>query len=365
MHLATIAYDNVLKKHQVIFPPEQQDWFRQILRLIALTHDLGHPPFSHASEGVLPVGLEHEDFTEKVIKETIIGEYINEIGVIYTKKYGQEYNITPDLICDIYQGRVKDKNLIFLKKFMDSELDVDKMDYLLRDSLYCGVSYGKYDLDRLISSLTIYFQNGPRLAIDKGGMHVTEAFILARYFMFTQVYFHRTRRLYDLMLTNFLKEILPNGTYPDDINEFLSYNDNIVWELMVREKENSEWAQRIIHRDLISIVDESPPHSDDKDKKIYNMIGREIERECGKENIIIDSPSKLPHKIPTRVEVDDEKAIPIIRKISSLPTSLSDESEIIKNLTKPINIIRIYAKKDVYDKAKKIYEERQRDALGL
>lgn len=364
MHLASVAYDNVIKKHTGLFSKEYVDWQRQILRLIAITHDLGHAPFSHASEDVLPEGLEHEDFTEKIIKETKIAEYINEIGQIFVKSYGEEYNITPDLICDIYRGRIKDKNLIFLKKFMDSELDVDKMDYLLRDSLYCGVSYGKYDLERLISSLTIYQQNGPRLAIEKGGTHVTEAFILARYFMFTQVYFHRTRRLYDLMLTNFLKDTLPGGTYPADTEQYLLMNDDVIWSMMVKEQTNNEWAHRIVNRDLISLVDESPPHTDAKDKRYYNMIVKDIERECGKENIITDSASKLPHKIPSRVEVDDEKAIPVIRKNSAFPVSIGSESEIIQNLTKPINIIRIYAKKEVFEKAKEIYDEKQSDAMG-
>ena len=83
---------------------------------------------------------------------------------------------------------------------MDSELDCDKMDYLLRDSTFCGVNYGKYDVDRLISSLTIYVQDGcPRLAIKDGGVQVFEEFVLARYFMFIQVYFHRTRRYFDIM----------------------------------------------------------------------------------------------------------------------------------------------------------------------
>lgn len=88
------------------------------------------------------------------------------------EKYGPEYDITPELICDIYRGRLPGENseFTFLKSFMDSELDCDKMDYLLRDSLFCGVKYGNYDIERLLSSLTIYIQDGcPRLAIGSGG----------------------------------------------------------------------------------------------------------------------------------------------------------------------------------------------------
>lgn len=87
---------------------------------------------------------------------------------------------------------------------MDSELDCDKMDYLLRDSLYCGVNYGKYDVERLISCLTTYKKdNNIFLAIEKGGINAFEEFILARYFMFVQVYFHKTRRFLDKMLVEY------------------------------------------------------------------------------------------------------------------------------------------------------------------
>lgn len=124
-------------------------------------------------------------------------------------------------------------------KIMDSELDIDKMDYLLRDSLYCDVTYGKYDLERLVTSLTIFQPNSPRLAIKKGGMHAVEAFILVRYFMFMQVYFHKLRRLYDLMLSKFIREVMPDGKYPSNIHEFLSINDDMIWNLMCKEQKTA------------------------------------------------------------------------------------------------------------------------------
>ena len=95
------------------------------------------------------------------------------------------------------------------------------MDYLLRDSLYCGVRYGIYDLDRIIDTVTLYEDpNGAlRLGIEYGGIHAIEGFILARYFMFTQVYFHSVRRAYDLILTDFIAELLREdtgtGQYPE------------------------------------------------------------------------------------------------------------------------------------------------------
>lgn len=202
MHLVTKAFRSVVNKNHLFLSEPKIAWYEQILRLIALTHDLGHAPFSHASEAVFPGKLKHEDFTEKIIKETCIADYIREIGHGYVQQYGAKYDITPKLICDIYNGRDAGENseFVFLKSFMDSELDCDKMDYLLRDSLYCGVNYGKFDVERLVSCLTVFIQDGiPRLAIEYGGVQAFEEFVLARYFMFVQVYFHRTRRYFDII----------------------------------------------------------------------------------------------------------------------------------------------------------------------
>lgn len=161
MHLVSRAFKSVVNKNPDLFSKEKVAWYEQILRSIALTHDIGHAPFSHASEAVFPEGMKHENFTEKVLKETHISDIIKEIGKEYIEKYGEEYNITAELICDIYAlNPGENSEFIFLKSFMDSELDCDKMDYLLRDSMYCGVNYGNYDLERLISSLTVYIIEG-------------------------------------------------------------------------------------------------------------------------------------------------------------------------------------------------------------
>ena len=95
-----------------------------------------------------------------------------------------------------------------------SQLDADRADYLLRDSHHIGVAYGKYDLARLLSTLTIIIDpdtEAPVLAVEEGGWHAAEAFILARYMMFTQVYFHKTRRAYDRHITETMRNLLGSG----------------------------------------------------------------------------------------------------------------------------------------------------------
>jgi HD superfamily phosphohydrolase len=363
MHLVTRAFRAVLSNNESLFPKEKIAWYEQILRLMALTHDLGHAPFSHGSESVFPDGLEHEDFTENIILDTEIADFISEIGREFVAEYGGDYDITPGLICSIYQGRSTDNpDFIFLKKFMDSELDCDKMDYLLRDSIHCGVNYGKYDLERLLSSLTAYRQGqNTFLAIKKGGIHVFEEFVLARYFMFVQVYFHKTRRFLDKMLVDFLAAILPDGRYPDKVAEYLHWNDARVWNMIESRESSNESAGRLMGRKIMKCVYESPVHCDITQIQMYNLIKNDLKKLCGGENLLLDSADKMAHKIPLKYEIDSEQAIPIMLDHSEKPSTISTESGIIKKMTEPINILRIYAHESVAEDASAFVKQRMKE----
>ena len=351
MHLVTRAFRSATEGDMEHFPEQKRDWYEQILRLIALTHDIGHAPFSHASEAVFPQGKEHEDYTVEIVQHTVIAEIISEIGKLYVKKYGDEYDITPQLLCDIYMGKDPGPNseYSFLKSFMDSELDCDKMDYLLRDSYYCGVKYGVYDVERLIASFTVCYSDGqtPRLAIKKGGVQAFEEFVLARYFMFIEVYFHRTRRYFDIMLAKALKDVLPDGTYPESVDEYLQWDDCRVLQLLKENYNHSIPCKYILDRYVYPRVFSTKTHPSDADKREFRRNRKDIENVIGKENMILDtSAGKMPHKIPSRVEINDEKAIIIYDKKIDRKTTISEESEIINSLTVKIDIMSIYCSPD-------------------
>ena len=353
MHLVTKAFRSAIKGYEENFSDAKIAQYEQILRLIALTHDIGHAPFSHASEAVFPQGMEHEDFTVKIVTETEIADIINEIGKEFCEKYGADYNITPELICNIYMGKEAGPNseYTFLKSFMDSELDCDKMDYLLRDSYYCGVKYGMYDVDRLLSSFTIcYMNNMPRLAIENGGIQAFEEFVLARYFMFIQVYFHRTRRYFDIMLGRALKAILPNGTYPMDVKEYLKWDDCRVTQLIKENADRDEACRNIAERYVYPRVFHTKTHPLEADKREFERNYKELSERVGENNLIVDkSAGKMPHKIPKRIEIDNEKAIIIYEKAINRKTTISEESDIIRNLTEKIDLMRIYCHPDKAD----------------
>jgi len=365
MHLVTKALNSAIKNSMLEFEEPKRKWYEQILRLIALTHDLGHAPFSHASEAVFPDGIEHEDFTVEIITKTEIAGIIDKIGQQFVHEYGPEYNITPQLLCDIYMGKNPGHNFefTFLKSFMDSELDCDKMDYLLRDSYYCGVKYGTFDVERLLSSFTICYSNGvPKLAITDGGVQVFEEFVLARYFMFIQVYFHRTRRFFDIMLGKALENVLPNGTYPSDVNEYLQWDDCRVIQLLKNNADKDEACNNIIHRIVYPRVDYTKAHPAEADKREFRRNERELKEAIGEEFFIKDtSAGKMPHKIPLRVEKEHEKAILIYNRKTGKKTTISEESEIIKSLSEKIDIMSLYChpskSEDAYKIMRKINEE--------
>lgn len=361
MHLVTKAFNAAVSNSNAQFSESKYKWYEQILRLIALTHDLGHAPFSHASETVFPDGIEHEDFTVEIITKTEIAGIITKIGEEFVKNYGEDFNITPQLICDIYMGKNPGPNFefTFLKSFMDSELDCDKMDYLLRDSYYCGVKYGTFDVDRLISSFTICYNNDvPKLAITHGGVQAFEEFVLARYFMFIQVYFHRTRRFFDIMLGEALKIILPNGTYPREVSEYLKWDDCRVIHLIKEHVDDNEACRNIIKRIVYPRVDYTKTHPGEADKREFRRNERELKKAIGEQFFIKDtSAGKMPHKIPIKVEREHEKAILIYNDKTNRKTTISEESEIIKSLSEKIDIMSLYCHPSKSEEAYKIMKE--------
>lgn len=376
MHLITKAFDSALANYKKakgtpLFDDTIKEWYKQILRLIALTHDLGHAPFSHGSEALFDGDAEHEDFTKKIIFETEISQHIDDIGKDFCQKYnvGDEYKITPVLLWLIYGERNPELNpkyimpdYKFLKSFMDSELDCDKMDYLLRDSYYCGVNYGKYDLNRLLSTLNVYYNesdNIMQLAIEKGGIHTFEEFVIARYFMFIQVYFHKTRRYLDKLLVENISKILPSSKYPDDLCEYLKWDDLTVLDKIRESRSTSPIAEQFLSRLVMSCVYETSAHSNKgSDSKLCNLIKKELRKQLDCD-IFEDTPNKMPHKIPTLEEYDASsgKGIPVLVRYMDTPSNVAYESLLLQSLIKPINIKRLYVEKKYVKKAKEIVSD--------
>lgn len=241
MHVASMLFDSLCAKQSDLLKTlgyDKPDRQRQLIRLAALLHDIGHAPFSHAVEELLPIDPRtKKHFTHEQYSAAIVEHELRE--VIDENPWNIRcMGITTRDLTNFFRSEPT-KQALQLQDLVSGQLDADRMDYLLRDSLHCGVSYGKYDLNRLIS--TLRFVRKPDInsdddeyciGVDGDGLHAAEGLIIARYMMFTQVYFHKTRVIYDYHLIEAMKEILlpyggafPAPTSAQNIKEYLHWDD--------------------------------------------------------------------------------------------------------------------------------------------
>jgi len=186
-HLMSRVLDRLSERYTI----EKQD--RAAARAAALLHDVGHGSFSHVMEKVL--GFHHEKWTVEVVlsEATEIGQLL--------RSYSAEL---PAKVASIIEGRFQPAAL---GQLVSSQLDVDRMDYLLRDSLMTGAKYGIYDLEWIINALAIDEEND-RIYVAARGLYAVEEYLQARYYMFRQVYFHRTLRSAEAVLKSTLRRAL-------------------------------------------------------------------------------------------------------------------------------------------------------------
>ncbi|MBQ9026256.1 MAG: HD domain-containing protein [Methanobrevibacter sp.] len=192
-----------------------------LVRISGLLHDIGHGPFSHVSEGVL--SFPHEELTKYVIEKTSMHDLLDE-------------RFDTDKIIDIVNGKG------YLGPIISGELDVDRMDYLLRDSHNTGVAYGVIDYERIISNLKL--DDG--LVLDIKGVQAAEGALVSRYFMYPSVYQHHTTRIVNSMFRRALKREIDSGKIKE--TDMYKYDDSDIISLF--RKSDDE-----IVRDMISRLD--------------------------------------------------------------------------------------------------------------
>jgi len=184
---------------------------RRLLRASLLLHDLGHGPFSHASEAAL--GIKHEARTRAILALPAVRGAIEALDV------------DPAAVLALITG-TPDADPVLRELVSGPNLDADRMDYLLRDAYFTGVAVGTYDVEQLVASLRVIDAGGrPVLGIDGRGMVALESFVLARYMMFATVYFHHTTRAFERVLGDVLHQLWPDPRALDDIDEFLTWDD--------------------------------------------------------------------------------------------------------------------------------------------
>lgn len=279
MHLMSKAIATIRRKGHEISDSEEQ-----AALLAILLHDIGHGPFSHALEHDIVTGVHHED-----------------ISIFFMERLSAEFNGELDLALEIFQNRYPKK---FLYQLVSSQLDMDRMDYLNRDSFYTGVNEGKIGSDRIIEMLNVV---DDKLVLEEKGVYSIEKFLVARRLMYWQVYLHKTVVAAEFMLIHILrraKELKQEGktvfcspaldyfltnnvsahdfqTKPEVLDLFAQLDDyDILGAIKVWQAHDdqvlSELSRRLIERKLFKINVSKEPFSEETKQKIRETIQEKL-----------------------------------------------------------------------------------------
>jgi HD superfamily phosphohydrolase len=344
-HLATRILDRLGEKYNI----KEED--RTAVKVAALLHDIGHGAFSHVLESIL--GFHHERFTVEAVlsEETGVGCLLTR----YSTKLAES-------VAAIIRG---DFPNVALAQIVSSQLDVDRMDYLLRDSLFTGAKYGIYDLEWILKSIEIDEARG-HLYVSAPGIYAVEDYLQARYYMFRQVYFHRTLRAAEALLRVLLQRALdlygkgsafwyrPDSAFEKILRgqelvlqDHLSIDDHDVifyikqWQ-HAEDKILSDLSSRFLHRKLFKAFDVDMP---EEERDGFVAEARSIVENAGFDPdyyFVDDNGGDAPYHFYTRnsdepkdlIFVEEGYAKPVIREISEV-------SAAVRGLQKGYRIHRI------------------------
>lgn len=328
MSLAGRMLDALLAKSPGLLAPDERRRARRLVRLAAVFHDAGHAPFSHSAEELFEGGIDHEAMTARLLAS-------EEIQALF-ERHGD--GIAPADVAALLGGKVPPERR-FLAQIISGELDVDKMDYLLRDSLYCGVRYGVYDLDRLLDTLAVVSdpESGALgVGVEEGGVHAIEALVLARYYMFTQVYFNVTGKALEQHLSEWMRA--ENRQWPADPEHFLRQDDLSTLEAM-RASDNLH-AQAVVHRRHFPLAFETREHLSESEGGAFEALLPELKEHYGQGAILVARSAKDPHRLG---------GSPVwVRYADGHLESMENASHFIRHLTR-IDRYRVYTRPGIRD----------------
>lgn len=328
--------------------PEWDHSERLLALCAALLHDVGHGPFSHAFENVF--GTNHEEYTRKVLLgDTEIHEVLSRVS--------KEF---PERIAQVIDKNYTNQQVVSL---ISSQIDADRMDYLQRDAYYTGVSYGHFDMERILRVMR------PRkdiIVIKSSGMHAVEDYIMSRYQMYLQIYFHPVSRSAETILNNILKRAkrLSDEGYAfkfepvhfkpffennNSLKQYLDLDESIMFtyfQFWMEENDAilSDLCRRFVNRDLFEHVDLNPEEEPERYawlKEQVISIGLDPEY-----YIKPDSTSDLPYDM-YRPGISSKSPIYLEMPTGEL-RELSDQSHIVATIATKIKTdYKVYYPKEI------------------
>ncbi len=360
MSVATRLFDALYKDAGL--PSHDHARLRQTLRLAVLLHDLGHPPLSHTSECLLPpraaLGLpawtgpeegqaSHEEMTLLLILQSGLSEIIS-------SSFG-EMGIAPSHVAGLICGRLPEGETPFvvagvdhapmLRQIVSSELDADRMDYLLRDSFFTGVHYGRYDLDWIVQNVMPVERGGAiYLGLSHRAVFAFEDFLLSRYHMFISVYYHYTSINYEQLLQRYYETSGGEFRLSADPEAYVQADDVALWSAL--RASHNPWARRVVERRGFSLVVESNPFEQEVDLAPLEWALRSE----GIEHFSVESRGVL-----SKYFADAASRAPIfVRSARSGWERIEEYTPLFKRYADGARLVRLYVEPSKRDRARQL-----------
>ncbi|MDZ4260635.1 MAG: HD domain-containing protein, partial [Candidatus Sungbacteria bacterium] len=353
LHVASLFAEQLLMNDEYsvlarILKPTEKEFLRHIIRLSALLHDVGHAPFSHTAESVMPHVHEleipdswirrpmasrlarHEDYSVLLLHGMSEGPHAvisREEAEIIASLVHHKFIRMPDAWRNYFGSSVNAESLHRLvKTIVSSDIDADRMDYLLRDAHFAGVSYGHFDIQWLLSNLgSVASGDGYTISISESGIHALEHYLLARYNMYAQVYMHKTVKCFDYYFHKAIDEKEITYAIPPQRDPYVAMRDSTLIELLfaAATRDPSSWSGRLVMRQPAKRIARIWGDQEEVEP-LFNHIQKELDS-YGIRPFLHFTKSKfldLPH-------------------VSSHPQSLGQDSSLFSGLsTMPIVVVR-------------------------
>jgi HD superfamily phosphohydrolase len=333
---------------------DDENWDKEARLLslcAALLHDLGHGPFSHSFEKVFK--LDHEQFTRKIITgNTNVNKILERVAPGFSAK-----------VADVIGKTYKDKLVVSL---ISSQIDADRMDYLQRDAYYTGVSYGHFDMERI---LRVMRPIEDQVVIKSTGMHAVEDYIMSRYQMYWQVYFHPVTRSAEVILSKILHRAsdLYKANYAFKLrpahfisffeqnialDEYLKLDEAVVYYYFHLWQEEDDFilrdlCERFMNRRLLKYIEFNPNTQMKEWMALYRLF-----QEAGMDPeyyLVVDSSSDLPYDFYRPGEEEERLPIHLLMPGNELK-ELSRHSDIVEAISgKKRTDHKLYFPKDLLE----------------
>lgn len=348
----------------------REDEFERLLKegmAASLLHDIGHGPLSHCSEPIL--NFDHENITSEIVTRPPISDILERDG------------IEPEAVVRIIRGRVGRKDAM-VSQLVSSDLDVDRLDYLSRDSFFSGAGYGNIDRERIITMLRVH-DSGPltdQLVSLYKGRYSIESFILGRHLMYQALYFHRATRGVEKLLASAFRRVKELGTaapIPAELDfiahesepkadDIMNLDDHAIFYALERWKKSgdrilSTVCRRILDRDLLKAIELTPERAtayltgvQEKFVRLAKREGIEPEYFCP-----IDGASETPYSVYRIRSSDDEGKV--VKSIfvyddEDEPTEISQVSNVVNELARTVFLDRLYMPGKIRDSAMRLFK---------